>query len=117
MTLLFVTASHLFTLLKAFTKALACVAKYGDEMLIHSKVDSLVLTSMNQAKSAFCSFTFNRAFFQKYAVQPVNSQDRTAGPSRSNIRSKNNMDSEVLRCQLQTKVNFLRVVLRMGMSD
>lgn len=114
MTLLLITASHVFTMLKAFTKALACVAKYGDEMLIHSKLDCLVLTSMNHAKSAFCSFTFNRAFFQKYTVQLDDSQNNTAGPSRSNIRNKNNVESEVLRSQLQTKVGVLLVILRLS---
>ena len=72
-----------------FTRSLTCISKYGDEMVIHSDPDSLLLTSISQAKTAFCSFTYERSFFVRYvAPQAVEGND-----------------SRRSRCQLQTKVN------------
>ncbi|PAV20230.1 cell cycle checkpoint control rad9a [Pyrrhoderma noxium] len=79
--------------LKQFTRSLTCISKYGDELVIHSDPDALLLTSMSQAKTAFCSFTYERSFFVRYvAPQAVEGNDIGR-----------------LRCQLQTKA-FLSVL-------
>ncbi|KAH8108884.1 Rad9-domain-containing protein [Phellopilus nigrolimitatus] len=89
--------------LKPFTRALTCIAKYGDEMILHAGPDTLVLTSMNQPKTAFCSFTYGRTFFQRYALAQPQTQTKgsAAGPSRSG--GQDSQEERVLKCQLQTK--------------
>ncbi|KAI5119131.1 hypothetical protein M0805_005737 [Coniferiporia weirii] len=91
--------------LKPFTKALSCISRYGDEMIIHAGPDSLVLTSMNQPKTAFCSITYSRTFFRRYSIAQSRTQASTAaGPSHTTGgRVSQNEQPPTLKCQLQTK--------------
>lgn len=52
----------------AFTKALTCLSKYGDELSIHATPDSLALSATNSSKSAYSRFKYERLFFSKYSV-------------------------------------------------
>ncbi|EJD07267.1 uncharacterized protein FOMMEDRAFT_164289 [Fomitiporia mediterranea MF3/22] len=69
--------------LKPFTRAITCISKYGDEMIIHAGQDGLVLSALNLPKTAYCSFTYRKNFFLRYVVS-VSGQSNNAGPSRSN---------------------------------
>ncbi|KAF8070693.1 Rad9-domain-containing protein [Lyophyllum atratum] len=57
-------------MLAAFTKALTCLSKYGDELSIYAASDSLSLSATNSSKSAYCRFKYERLFFSKYGVLP-----------------------------------------------
>lgn len=52
----------------AFTKALICLSKYGDELSIYATPDTLSLSATNSSKSAYCRFKYERQFFSKYKV-------------------------------------------------
>ncbi|KAF9447953.1 hypothetical protein P691DRAFT_760339 [Macrolepiota fuliginosa MF-IS2] len=54
--------------LKSFTKALTCLARYGDELTICAYPDSLSLSATNSAKSAFCRFKYEKEFFSRYNI-------------------------------------------------
>ncbi|KAJ7703243.1 Rad9-domain-containing protein [Mycena rosella] len=54
--------------LKPFTRALACLARYGEDLSIYAGPDSLSLSTTNSSKSAYCRFRYGRQFFSKYSV-------------------------------------------------
>ncbi|THH11313.1 hypothetical protein EW145_g735 [Phellinidium pouzarii] len=57
---------------------------------------------MNLPKTAFCSFTYNRTFFSRYSITQY-TQRNAAVSSRTNGRETQDMQSPMLKCQLQTK--------------
>ncbi|KAJ3554908.1 hypothetical protein NP233_g12328 [Leucocoprinus birnbaumii] len=60
--------------LKSFTRAINCLARYGDDLTICAYRDHILLSATNSAKSAFCRFKYEKEFFSRYRVsQP---QDR-----------------------------------------
>ncbi|KAJ4468129.1 Rad9-domain-containing protein [Lentinula aciculospora] len=54
--------------LKPFTRALACLSRYGEELCIYASSETLSLFCTNSSKSAYCRFKFNKEFFSKYRV-------------------------------------------------
>ncbi|TFK51794.1 hypothetical protein OE88DRAFT_1712289 [Heliocybe sulcata] len=54
--------------LKPFTKALACLSKYGDDLTIYATPDSLSLSSTNSSMSAYARYKFVKQFFVRYNV-------------------------------------------------
>jgi hypothetical protein len=52
----------------AFTKGLACIARYGDELCLHATSEQLTLCATNSAKSAYCGIKFLPEFFDTYRV-------------------------------------------------
>jgi cell cycle checkpoint control protein RAD9A len=54
--------------LKAFTKALVCLSKYGDDLTLHATPESLSLSATNSSLSAYCRFKYAQQFFSKYRV-------------------------------------------------
>ncbi|KAF9484428.1 hypothetical protein BDN70DRAFT_825463 [Pholiota conissans] len=58
--------------LKAFTRALTCISKYGDEVSIHATSDSLSFSATNSSKSAFCLFKYDKQFFSRYELDSGN---------------------------------------------
>ncbi|KXN90855.1 Cell cycle checkpoint control protein RAD9A [Leucoagaricus sp. SymC.cos] len=52
----------------AFTRAINCLAKYGDELTICAYPDCFSLSSTNSAKSAYCRFKYEKEFFSRYRV-------------------------------------------------
>ncbi|KIY74343.1 hypothetical protein CYLTODRAFT_385147 [Cylindrobasidium torrendii FP15055 ss-10] len=55
--------------LKPFTRALTCIARYGDELTLNAMADCLDLSTTNSSKSAYTRFKLDRAFFQKYSLE------------------------------------------------
>ncbi|KDQ18839.1 hypothetical protein BOTBODRAFT_95194, partial [Botryobasidium botryosum FD-172 SS1] len=51
-----------------FTRALACLAKYGDELNIQATPDHLALSATNSSKSAYARVRFSSRFFERYEV-------------------------------------------------
>ncbi|KDN51069.1 hypothetical protein RSAG8_00698, partial [Rhizoctonia solani AG-8 WAC10335] len=56
------------TSLRTFTKGLACIARYGDELCLHATPEILTLCATNAAKSAYCGMKFAPEFFDTYHV-------------------------------------------------
>ncbi|KAF7298228.1 hypothetical protein HMN09_01044800 [Mycena chlorophos] len=54
--------------LKPFTRALACLSRYGDDLAIYATRDGLSLSTTNSSKSAFSRFKYARQFFSKYSI-------------------------------------------------
>ncbi|KAJ7132795.1 Rad9-domain-containing protein [Mycena crocata] len=54
--------------LKPFTRALACLSRYGEDLAIYATTESLSLSTTNSSKSAYCRFKYGRQFFSKYGV-------------------------------------------------
>ncbi|KAJ7096368.1 Rad9-domain-containing protein [Mycena epipterygia] len=52
----------------AFTRALACLSRYGEDLSIYATPESLSLSTTNSSKSAYCRFKYGRQFFSKYSV-------------------------------------------------
>jgi len=52
----------------AFTKALTCLSKYGDELAIYATEGTLSLSATNSSKSAYCRFKYEKQFFSKYKI-------------------------------------------------
>jgi cell cycle checkpoint control protein RAD9A len=56
--------------ISAFTKGLACIARYGDDLCLHATPEVLTLCTTNAAKSAYCGTKFLSEFFESYHVGP-----------------------------------------------
>ncbi|KAF5351682.1 hypothetical protein D9756_007695 [Leucocoprinus leucothites] len=54
--------------LKPFTRAISCLARYGDELTICAYPDYFSLSATNSAKSAYCRFKYEKEFFSRYRV-------------------------------------------------
>jgi Rad9 len=59
--------------MKSFTKALACLARYGDELSIVASPADLSLSVTNSSKSAYARIKFYSGFFDRYSVTPQDS--------------------------------------------
>lgn len=57
----------------AFTKALTCLSKYGDELSIYGTPDYLSFSATNSSKSAFCLFKYEKQFFSRYRLGTASS--------------------------------------------
>ena len=53
----------------AFTKALLCLSKYGDELTLHASADDFALSATNSSKSAYCRFRLAKTFFSRYHLE------------------------------------------------
>ncbi|CAE6397384.1 unnamed protein product [Rhizoctonia solani] len=58
------------TSLRTFTKGLACIARYGDDLCLHATPEIFTLCATNAAKSAYCGMKFVPEFFDSYHVGP-----------------------------------------------
>ncbi|CAA7261786.1 unnamed protein product [Cyclocybe aegerita] len=54
--------------LKAFTKALSCLSRYGEELSIYATPESLSFSTTNSSKSAYCRFKYEKQFFSRYRL-------------------------------------------------
>lgn len=59
-------SKNLLIPLPAFTKCLACLARYGDDVTIQADINSLTLSSTNSSKSAYCQVKLGASYFDKY---------------------------------------------------
>ncbi|KAG5647049.1 hypothetical protein DXG03_001419 [Asterophora parasitica] len=97
----------------AFTKALTCLSKYGDELSIYATSDSLALSATNSSKSAYCRFKYERLFFSKYSIaatpgeawsneieQTVNVTGQLLTKSLLSILKHRTVEKTVERCEM-----------------
>lgn len=79
--------------LKRFTAAITCLGKIGKDLYVSfDPLDGLILSSLNEAKSAFGKFHFDPTFFDRCSAPPVVS---TAASSAVSLRRRGNSnDSE-----------------------
>jgi len=54
--------------LTAFTKALTCLQKYGDELSVYATPEFLSFSATNSSKSAYCRFKYEKRFFSRYRL-------------------------------------------------
>ena len=52
----------------AFTRALAALSKYGEDLDIHATPECLSLSATNSSKSAYARFKITPEFFETYKV-------------------------------------------------
>ena len=62
--------------IKAFTRALACLSKYSDDITISASPANLTLSAVNSSKSAYGRIIFYPSFFDSYNIQVTTSQIR-----------------------------------------
>lgn len=71
-------------------------------MILHASHNQLVLTSMNQARTAFCSITFKKTFFSKFGIADA---DNASSVRIGRSRHSGEDGVTILKWQLQTKVS------------
>ncbi|KAG9316562.1 Rad9-domain-containing protein [Chiua virens] len=54
--------------LKPFIRALTCLSRYGDELLLYADAQHFTLSATNSSLSAYCRFRYGKMFFSKYQV-------------------------------------------------
>ncbi|KAI6046230.1 Rad9-domain-containing protein [Pisolithus marmoratus] len=54
--------------LKPFARALSCLSRYGDDLVIHADAEYLSLSTTNSSLSAYCRFKYSKRFFSRYRV-------------------------------------------------
>ncbi|KAL4078438.1 Rad9-domain-containing protein [Scleroderma yunnanense] len=66
--------------LKPFTRALTCLSRYGDDLVIHADAEYLSLSTTNSSLSAYCRFKYSTRFFSRYRVgNGVNGNQSSSG--------------------------------------
>ncbi|KAM5544194.1 hypothetical protein V8D89_001854 [Ganoderma adspersum] len=55
--------------LKHLTRALACLSKFGDDLVIVATSETFALSSTNSAMTAYGRFKYPRSFFSRYRVE------------------------------------------------
>ncbi|KAF9227406.1 hypothetical protein BS17DRAFT_727635 [Gyrodon lividus] len=54
--------------LKSFIRALTCLSRYGDDLVIYADSENLTLSATNSSLSAYCRFRYGKMFFSRYRV-------------------------------------------------
>ncbi|CCL98611.1 uncharacterized protein FIBRA_00613 [Fibroporia radiculosa] len=72
--------------LRQFTRALTCLSRYGEDLIIYATPDLLSLSTTNSSKSAYCRFQYKRQFFSRLkvgnpAVEASTGEDAEETPS------------------------------------
>ncbi|OCH96237.1 hypothetical protein OBBRIDRAFT_765738 [Obba rivulosa] len=88
--------------LKHLTRALTCLAKYGDELTVHATPERLTISSTNSSQSAYGRFRYPSTFFSRYRV--------TAEPGPSDVE-----EVPVVAGQLPTK-SLLTILRHRGVE-
>ncbi|KAJ2721512.1 hypothetical protein GGI07_003912 [Coemansia sp. Benny D115] len=61
--------------LKAFHKALQCLARISSDISFEAHANQLSLVGVSSSRSAYASFTFQYHFFDAYSVQGIDEED------------------------------------------
>ncbi|KAI6121671.1 Rad9-domain-containing protein [Pisolithus sp. B1] len=64
--------------LKPFSRALTCLSRYGDDLVIHADAEHLSLSTTNSSLSAYCRFKYSKRFFSRYRVGNDLNRDRAS---------------------------------------
>lgn len=71
--------------LKAFTKALTCLSKYGSDLAIYATPEHLTFSATNDSKSAYSRFRYEKKFFSRYRLGDNKSQQRDFDGDAENV--------------------------------
>jgi hypothetical protein len=82
----------------AFTKALTCLSRYGDDLTIYGTPETLSISATNSSMSAYCRFKYSKQFFSRYNVGPSQRDDGALGNQAERVSS--------VTGQLLTKVSL-----------
>ncbi|KAG1742819.1 Rad9-domain-containing protein [Suillus lakei] len=63
------------TALKPFIRALTCLSRYGDDVVISASPEHLSLSATNSSLSAYCCFKYGSRFFSRYKFRDGAAQD------------------------------------------
>jgi len=88
----------------AFTRAVNCLARYGDELTMCAYPDHFSLSATNSAKSAYCRFKYEKEFFSRYHF----------GKRRGEISGD---EVRMAKAQLLTKVVVFKCALTFSLID
>ncbi|KAG2145992.1 Rad9-domain-containing protein [Suillus bovinus] len=61
--------------LKPFIRALTCLSRYGDDVVISANPEHFSLSATNSSLSAYCCFKYGRRFFSRYKFRDGVAQD------------------------------------------
>lgn len=53
---------------EAFIRALTCLSRYGDDLVLYADTRHFTLSATNSSLSAYCRFRYGRMFFSRYRV-------------------------------------------------
>lgn len=53
---------------EAFIRALACLSRYGDDLVLYADTQHFTMSATNSSLSAYCRFRYGRMFFSRYRV-------------------------------------------------
>ncbi|KAF8444547.1 Rad9-domain-containing protein [Boletus edulis BED1] len=68
--------------LKPFIRALTCLSRYGDDLVLYADAQHFTMSATNSSLSAYCRFMYGRMFFSRYRVGGgVNGTDPSASGS------------------------------------
>lgn len=95
---------HVAILKLAFTRALICLSKYGEEMTLNATPDEITLSCTNSSMTAYCSFKYSRDFFQRYNLGPAKQSRYGHGETSRSARINDEDEPKHVINQVQTKV-------------
>ncbi|KAJ8587447.1 hypothetical protein M405DRAFT_863720 [Rhizopogon salebrosus TDB-379] len=61
--------------LKPFIRALTCLSRYGDDLVIYANSEYLSFSATNSSLSAYCRFKYGRRFFSRYKFKDGTTRD------------------------------------------
>ncbi|OAX43299.1 hypothetical protein K503DRAFT_789596 [Rhizopogon vinicolor AM-OR11-026] len=69
--------------LSALIKALTCLSRYGDDLVIYANSEYLSFSATNSSLSAYCRFKYGRRFFSRYKFK-----DGTMGDGVEDVKGQ-----------------------------
>ncbi|OSX64329.1 hypothetical protein POSPLADRAFT_1090787, partial [Postia placenta MAD-698-R-SB12] len=92
------------------TRALVCLSRYGENLIINARQDTFTLSTVNSSQSAYCRFRYTKNFFSKYYVGNKRGSGGTEEPppttgqlltkSLLSILKHKTFDKTVEKCEL-----------------
>ncbi|KAI0704254.1 Rad9-domain-containing protein [Cytidiella melzeri] len=73
--------------LKHVIKALTCLAKYGEDVVMYTTSESLTFSATNMTASAYCRFKYNRPFFSRFHAHAMREGDALGPQGQVNAKS------------------------------
>jgi cell cycle checkpoint control protein RAD9A len=85
----------------AFVRALTCLSRYGDELLIHATTQTLSFSVTSSSMSAYSRFMWDRQFFVRYQIGSSNKGKE----KEAKTEEDGSVVLETVKGQLMVKVN------------
>lgn len=101
------TLTHSFQPQQAFIRALTCLSRYGDDLVLHADAQHVTLSATNSSLSAYCRFRYGRMYFSRYRVGGgVNG----AGPSNGSPSAPQDVKGQLL-VKVRLACSWIRVCM------